>query len=127
MQGQLAARVDGDHHEAHVGDAGVGNQPLDVGLGKGQQGAIDDADEAEHHGVGGKLGGRLGEERQGKAQQAVGRGFQQDAREIHGACGGRLAVGIREPAMERHQGHLDREGDEEAQHQQPLYLSLIHI
>ncbi len=28
LQGQLAAGVDGDHHEAHVGDAGVATSRL---------------------------------------------------------------------------------------------------
>ena len=103
-----------------MGDAGVGYQPFDVGLGKGHDGTVDDADQAKHHGVGGKLGGRLGEERQGKTQQTVGGGFEQNTGEIHRTCSRRLTVGIRQPAVQRHQRHLDREGDKEAQHQQPL-------
>ena len=78
LQGQLATRVDGDHHKTHVGDAGVGYQPFDVGLGKGHDGTVDDTDQAKHHGVGSKFGGRLGEERQGKTQQTVGGGFEQN-------------------------------------------------
>lgn len=125
LQGQFAAGVDGDHHEAHVGDAGVGHQSLDVGLGERHDGAVDDADKTQHHGVGGKFGGRLGEQRQGEAQQAVGGGLQQDPRQVHGTRGRCLAVGIRQPAVQRYQRHLDREGDEEAQHQQPLH-ALAH-
>ena len=34
-------------------------------------------------------------------------------------------MGIRQPAVQRYQRHLDREGDEEAQHQQPLH-ALAH-
>ena len=56
LQGQLATRVDSDHHKTHVGDAGVGHQPFDVGLGKGHDGAVDDPDQAKHHGVGSKFG-----------------------------------------------------------------------
>ena len=35
-------------HVAHVADRAVGDQPLEVGLGHGTQGAVDDVDHGQH-------------------------------------------------------------------------------
>ena len=120
LQGLLAAGVDADQHEAHVRDAGERHQALDVGLGEGQEGSVEDADQAQGHGDRRELGRGVREQRQGEAQQAVGRGLQQDARQVHGTCGRRLGVSVRQPGVERHHRQLHREGDEEAQHQEVL-------
>ncbi|SST07641.1 Uncharacterised protein [Acinetobacter baumannii] len=122
LQRYLAAGVDADHHEAHVRNAGVGDQALDVGLREGQQGTVEDADDAEPHGDRREFRRGVGEQRQGEADQAVGGGLQEDAGEVHGAGGGRLGVGVRQPGMHRHHRHLHREGDEEAEHQQPFHV-----
>ena len=119
---QLAAGVDGDQHEAHVRYRGVSNKALDVGLRERHPGAVEDADHAQPHGDWRELVRSLREQRQAETQQAVGRGFQQDARQVDGTCGWRLAVRIRQPAVQRHHRHFHREGDEEAQHQHILHV-----
>ena len=92
---QLATGVDSNQHEAHVGNGGVSNQTFDIGLGEGHPRAVEDTDHAQPHGDWRKLGGSVREQRQRKAQQTVGRGFQQDAREVDGTGSRRLGVGVR--------------------------------
>ncbi len=121
LVGQLVAGVDGDQHEAHVGDGGVGNQTFDIGLGKGHPRAVEDTDNAQPHGNRGELGRGVREQRQRETQQTVGRGFQQDPREVNGTGGRCLRVRIRQPAMQRYHRHFHRKGDEEAQHQQVFH------
>ena len=118
---QLAAGVDSNQHEAHVGNGGVSNQTLDIVLAEGHPRAVEDTDDAQPHCDGGKFGGSVREQRQRKAQQAVGRGFQQDPREVNGTRGRRLRVRIRQPAVQRNHRHFYRESDKEAQHQQVFH------
>ncbi len=123
LHGLLVAGVDADDDEAHVADRGVGNQALDVGLSKGDHTRVDDADHTQPHRDRRERHAGLREERQGEAQHAEGRSLEQDASEIDRACGGRLAVGIRQPSVEGHNRHLHREGDEEGEHQPPSGFS----
>ena len=64
-----------------------------------------------HMAIGANSAGRWGTAA-GEADQAVGGGLQEDAGEVHGAGGGRLGVGVRQPGMHRHHWHLHCEGDE---------------
>src|SRR5690606_15287450 len=47
---QLAAGVDGNQHEAHVGNGGVSNQTFDVVLREGHPCTVEDTDHAQPHG-----------------------------------------------------------------------------
>ncbi len=49
LQGQRVPGEDGQQHEAHVAHAGVGDQALEVALGEGQHGAVEDAEHGEAH------------------------------------------------------------------------------
>ncbi|MNS90799.1 hypothetical protein D3C72_1248640 [compost metagenome] len=120
LQRQLAAGVDADQNEAHVGNGREGNQTLDVGLRERQERTVEDPDQTQGHGERRELGRRIREQWQGETQQAVGRGLQQDTGEVDGTCGRRLGVSVRQPGVERYDRQLDREGDEEAEHQDVL-------
>ena len=113
---QLAAGIDSNQHKAHVGNGGVSNQTLDIVLAEGHPRAVENTDDAQPHGDRGKFGGSVREQRQRKAQQAVGRGFQQNPREVNGTGGRRLRVRVRQPAVQRNHRHFYRESDKEAQH-----------
>ena len=118
---QLAAGVDSNQHEAHMGDGGVSDQTLNIVLAEGHPRAVENTDDAKPHRDRRKFGGSVREQRQRKAQQAVGRGFQQDPREVNGTRGRRLRVRIRQPAVQRNHRHFYRESDKEAQHQQVFH------
>ena len=118
---QLAAGVDGNQHEAHVGNGGVSNQTFDVVLREGHPCTVEDTDHAQPHGNRRELCGGVREQRQGETQQTVGRRFQQDTRQVNGTRRWRLRVRVRQPAVQRYDRHFHREGDEEAEHQQVFH------
>ncbi len=115
---QLAAGIDGNQHEAHVGHGGVGNQTFNIVLGKRHPRAVENTNNAQPHRDRRELGGSIREQRQREAQQTVGRGFQQNPRQVNGTSGRCLRVRVRQPAVQRNHRHFHREGDEEAEHQQ---------
>ena len=85
--GQLAAGVDSNQHEAHVGNRGVGDQTFDIGLGEGHPRTVEDADNTQPHSNWRELCRRVREQRQGETQQTVSGSFQQDPREVNGTGG----------------------------------------
>ena len=64
--------------------------------------------------------GRLGEDEQRHADEAVGAELQQDGGQDHRALGGRLGVGVGQPGVEREHRHLDAEAHEHAAEDQHL-------
>ena len=50
LEGHLVPGEYPQQHKAHVADTRVGNEPLDVRLCKGQQGAVENADDGDRHG-----------------------------------------------------------------------------
>ena len=99
--------------EAEVGDRRVGDEPLQVALHRGDDGAVEDADHAEGHHRGREPHRGLGEEVEAEANEPVGAELQHDAGQDHGARGGGLGVGVGQPGVQREQRHLDRERDGE--------------
>ena len=100
-------------NQAHVGDRGVGDHPLQVGLAHAHPGPVgearhphEDQERDEHHG-----GCREG--RDGDPEEAVGPHLQHDAGQYHRAGRGRLHVGVGEPRVNGHAGHLGRESHQE--------------
>ena len=81
---QLAAGVDGNQYKAHVGNGGVRNQTFNVVLREGHPGTVEDTDHTKPHRNWRELSGRIREQRQSETQQTVGRGFQQDPRQVNG-------------------------------------------
>ena len=116
LQRQRVPGIDAEQDEAEMADAAIGDQPLQIRLPKSQQRAINDGDDAEQHGDGRERHRRLREQRHREAQQPVGPGLQQHAREDDAAGGRRLGMRVGQPGMERHGGEFHGKGDEEAEH-----------
>ena len=104
--------------EAEVADRGIGHEALQVGLHRGDERAVDDADDRENGDRRGHAMRRFREERQAEAQDAVGAELQHHAREDHGAGGGRFGVRVGQPGVQREERHLDRERQEERAEEQ---------
>ncbi len=81
---QGAAQGDGvpddqaDDHQGHVGDAGIGHQPFDVGLGQGDPGGIEQPAHSQDDQQRPKEPGGVGKERHGETKQAIEPGLQQE-------------------------------------------------
>ena len=103
-----------------MGNAGERDQTLDVGLCESQESTVENPDQTQGHGDRRKLGRGIREQRQGKTQQTIGSGLQQDTGQIDRTCGRCLSVSIRQPGVERYDRQLHGEGNEEAQHQDVL-------
>ncbi len=114
-------RPDAEHHEAEVRDGGVGDELLEVRLHHRDQTAVDDPDQRQHHDdeLHGLIQGDRREERQREPEEPVGPHLQQDAGEDHGPRRRRLHVRVGKPGVQREQGHLDGEREEEGPEQPP--------
>jgi hypothetical protein len=112
-------RGDAEQHDAHVRDRGVGDHRFQVGLPPGQNGTVKQADQGQQRQP---VLQRLHRRRQGRggANQAVGAHLQQNPREQDGNRTRRLDVGERQPAMQRHDRHLDAEAQQQAEKDQDL-------
>ena len=106
LQRQRVPGIDAEQDKPQMADAGIGNQALHVVLGEGEHRAVEDADHAERHRHRREGGRRRGEERDREAQQSVGAGLQEQAREDDAAGGRRLGMGIGQPGVEWHAGSL---------------------
>ena len=111
---------DAQHHVAHVGHRGEGDQAFHVGLGQAAQRTVDDADDGQQPDPGRPLHRGLGQDRQGDADEAVGAELQQHGGQDHRALGGGLGVGIGQPGVEGEHRHLDAEAEEHAAEDQHL-------
>ncbi len=63
----------------------------------------------------------VGEQGHADAEESVGAHFQHDRGQHDGSGGGRFDVRVGQPGVEREQGDLDREGDEEGQEEQHFF------
>ena len=113
--GHLVADEDPQDHEAEVAHGGVGDEPVEVVLGDGGQAAVDDGDDRQNQDHRGGPAGGLREDRQDQGDHAEGADLVQDADEQHRGAGGGLLSGVGQPGVDRDQGRLDGEGDEEGQ------------
>ena len=111
-----------EHHEAHVADARVRDQLLEVRLDHADQGAIQDGDDRQADDDRGVALRRIGQQRNGKAQEAVPAQLEEDAGQDDRPGGGGLDVGIRQPGVERPHRHLDGERQEECDEGQSLQV-----
>ena len=50
LEGHLVPGEYPEQHKSHVADTRVGDEPLDVRLGEGQEGAVENADDSDRHG-----------------------------------------------------------------------------
>jgi hypothetical protein len=110
--------VDGeeaDDDEAHLREARVGDDAAEVRRAEREEGAVHETDRRQGEHDVSPVRDRLGEVRDDDAQKAVRRGLRDDAGEERRDLGRRLPIGVRQPAVEREDRRLDREGDGEAQ------------
>ena len=98
------------------GEGGVGGEALQVFLDERDEGTEDDADGAEREHEGGDAVGLLGEDAEGEAEDGV---EAELADEDHDGGGGGLDDGVGHPAVEREDGDLDGEGEEEGERGEP--------
>mmetsp|Transcript_15026 Transcript_15026/g.35416 ORF Transcript_15026/g.35416 Transcript_15026/m.35416 type:complete len:1189 (-) Transcript_15026:477-4043(-) len=110
---QLVEDEEAERHKAHVGDGRVGHQLLHVLLHQRDQADVDHGDQRHRDDQPGPLVGRIGRDRQRKAQEAVAAELQHDGRQHDRTAGRRLDVGIGQPGVHRPHRHLDREGGQE--------------
>ena len=115
-----------EHHDRHVADRRVRDQPLPVLLRQRDQRAVDDADDRRAPTIiGTKWRDALRENRQAEAQEAVRAHLQQDGRQNHRAGRRRVGVRVGQPGVEREHRHLDREAEEEREEDPELQLAGI--
>ena len=91
-----------EHHEAHVAHAGVGDQPLEVGLRETRQRGVHDADHGQRRDHRHQQPLRRGE-RHPEPDEAVGAELEQHRREHHRPDRGGLGVGVGQPDVQRPQ------------------------
>ena len=106
-----------EHDEAEVGDRRVGDEPLEVLLHRGDDGAVGDPDDGEREQQRPGPVGRLGEEVDAEPEQAVRAELQHHAGQDHRAGGRGLRVGVGQPGVQRERRHLDEERDGEREEQ----------
>ena len=106
----LIQREDAQRDEAHMANAREGDEALDVLLGQGHVGAVDDGDHRNHqHGSEEELHG-VGKYGERDPQKTIGAHLEEDPSEDDAPrCRG-LGMGVREPSVDREHGYLDREG-----------------
>ncbi len=118
--GDDARGADREYDVAHVVDRGVGDHPLEVGLGQGDQGAVQDGHDAHHDDDPRPVPPRVGQHRHPDAHEPVGAHLQQHPGQHRGAD--RRGVGVcgRQPGVERHRRGLHGEADQDrGQHEPP--------
>ena len=99
-----------EHDVTHVAQRCVRDQHLVMPLAQREHGAVHDADRRQHHHDRGGVLGDVGAERHGEPDEAVGAHLGQHARHQRRAGRRGLAVGQRQPGVEREQRALDRAG-----------------
>ena len=111
---QGAETTNANQHKAHVANRAVGDLALEIALGKGGEGRIDDVHHAQHHQQGGEMGVGLRQQLHIEPQQGVAAHLQQDACQQHMHRRRGLAMGIGQPGMEGHDRQLDAKGNQQA-------------
>ena len=102
-------REDAKDDDAHMADADVGQQPLEVLRHQRFECEVENADDGENRDQRRELVRRVGEERQAEAHEAIDAGLGHHARDQHDHCRRSLAVGVRHPTVEREEPSLDGE------------------
>ena len=101
------------HHIAHMADAAICDQPLQVPLPQGYRRPIDYTDQGEGYEDRGIASGDLGEYGDADSNHAVAAHLDQDASEDDAHRSRGIGVGIGEPGMKREDGQLHRKSQQE--------------
>ena len=106
--------TDPHQHKAHVAHGTASDPAFDVVLGEGIEGAVNDVHDSKNH-QGRRQGGvRFGKHLHVEAQQCVAAHLQEHSGQQHRHRRVRLAVGIRQPGVEREHRQFHAEADQEA-------------
>ena len=112
-------REQAEHDDADMADAGVGEQPAQIGLHEGDQCAVDQAAHAQASGQPQPLGRRGGQQGQHEPQHAIGAQLEPDQEHAH-ADHRALLEYARQPGMQRKQRRLDAQAQQQQQERQRL-------
>ena len=104
---------------AHVVDAGVGDQALQVRLSERNKRAVDDRDRGQDADRERELRPRIGHHRHEDPDEPVGPHLEEDAGKDGRRGTGSVDVRRRQPGVKRHQRRLDGEADEESGEHEP--------
>ncbi len=99
-------------------DAGVGDHPLEAGLGERDQRPVDHRDHPGHDEHGRVLAPRAGQHRHRDPEEPVGAHLQQHSGQDRRPGRGSLGVGRRQPGVKRRHRRLDRESEHDRQQHQ---------
>ena len=117
VEAEAVVREEAEHDQARLGERRVHDDPAEVGCAEREQRPVDQRDRREDEDRYAEVVHRAREVRDRDSEHPVQAGLSDDPREDAGHLGGRLAVRDREPAVQRENRRLDREGDEEAEEQ----------
>ena len=115
VEAEVVRREDPEHDQAHLAHRRVRDHAAHVGLAEREQRAVDEARRGEHEHDSAPVLDRPREVPQHDPDETEHGCLRDDAREERGDLGWSLGVGGPQPAVERQQRRLDREGDEEAE------------
>ncbi len=104
LVGNLARGEDAEENEPHVAHAGIGDEPLEIGLGEGEKRAVDDADRPEPAGERGQRPGCVGEHGKSEPNETVASRLQEKTGEDDASGGRGLGVRVGEPDVKRNDG-----------------------
>ena len=110
----------GQQHIAHVSNRAVGHHALHVALGNRRQGSVEHRDRCPAGQPGSSHLPGIGEQAKAEAKQAIGAQLEQHAGQKNRHWCGSLGVGIRQPGVEREEGNLDAEADQQSAHKHQL-------
>src|SRR6266540_1024471 len=112
VPGQLRQRKNAEQTVAEVIDGRVGKRPFQIALREGGGGAKDNRDHREPEQRRQYQPHLLRKNRQQDPQETIDAHLRHQPREQHRHRRGRFRVGQRQPGVERHQRHFDRESEE---------------
>ena len=126
LDAEAVEREEAVGDEPHLRERRVRDHAAHVGCAERQERAVDEADRGQHEDRRLEVVRRLGELGDRDPQEAVRGHLRDHAREQARDLGRRLAVGVRQPAVEREERRFDGEGDREAE-EQPVIRARPHL
>ncbi len=115
VEPEVVEREDADGDEPHLRHRRVGDHATEIRRTEGEQRSVDEPRAGEDEDESREVVRRLRELRDSDSQEAVDRRLRDDRGEHRRHLYRRLAVRERQPAVEREERRLDREGDREAE------------
>ena len=115
VDSEVVGREQAERDQTELGHRRVRDHAADVGRTEGEQRAVDEPDRREHEDRRAEVVHGRREEREADPQEPEHGRLRDHAREHGRDLRRRLAIGVRQPAVEREERRLDDEGGREAQ------------